>query len=281
MIEVRDMAPATLPAAWTTLARHPDFAAAARRLATNMLFLCEDDKQLAAIFKDAGRYVAAMSAAYLHGTGGLTLPLLRQICSRTGFLSPGRASAIIGFLLHIDYLRPAPDMVAGHYIPTERFLLAWRRHLQAALDAAAVIEPALGALSSRLVEPDMFMAFLAIQAARLHTITQEANHFPALTRAFLHPDAGSQILWVMMLSGEGTLPATDEIRLSLAHLSRRFDVTHLHVRRLLRQAQCEGMLIYHGRGRFSFEPGGLDELRHHYAFQLSELIESGKEMLAR
>jgi len=281
MIEVRGVEPAALPPAWSEIARHPDFAVAARRLAANMLLLCEDDKQLAAIFKDAGRYVAAMSAAYLHGTGGLSLSLLKQICSRTGFLSPGRASAIIEFLLHIEYLRPASDIAAGHYIPTERFLLAWRCHLQAALDAAAVIEPALGPLSDRLAEPGMFMAFLAIQAARLHTITQEANHFPALTRAFLHPYAGSQILWVMMLSGEETLPTTDEIRLSLADLSRRFDVTHLHVRRLLRQAQDEGMLTYHGRGRFSFEPGGLDELRHHYAFQLSELIESGKAMLAR
>lgn len=281
MIAMRGVDPVALPPAWSEVARHPDFAVAARRLATNMLLLCEDDRQLAAIFKDAGRYVAAMSAAYLHGTSGLSLALLKQICSRTGFLSPGRARAIIEFLLHIDYLRPAPGAAAGHYIPTDRFLLAWRRHLQAALDAAAVIEPALGALSDKLVEPDMFMAFLAIQAARLHTITQEVHHFPALRRAFLHPHAGSQILWVMTLSGEEALPTTDEIRLSLAHVSRRFDVTHLHVRRLLRQAQHEGMLTYHGRGRLSFAPYGLDELRHHYAFQLSELIESGKAMLAR
>lgn len=280
MTEARVVDPMAFPVAWTEVANHPDFAIAARRLATNMLQLCDEDEHLAAVFKDAGRYVAAMSAAYLHGTGGLTLPMLKQICAATGFLSPGRARAILEFLLHIGYLQPA---AGGRYLPTERFLLAWRRHLQAAVDAAAVIEPALAALSKRLVAADAFMAFLAVQAARLHTITQQkSDPLPAITRAFLHPHAGSQILWVMTLAGsDHALPTTDEIRLSLTSLASRFDVTHLHVRRLLRQAQREGMLTYHGHGRISFEPSGLDELNRHYAFQLSEIIESSREMLAR
>ncbi len=283
MGDVRGVDPETVPAAWIEVARHPGFTLAARRLATNMLQLCEEDKHLSAVFKDAGRYVAAMSAAYLHGAGGLTLPLLKQICSGTGFLSPGRARAILEFLLHIDYLRPAPAMAGGgHYLPTERFLLAWRRHLQAAIDAAALIEPSLGPLSGKLADPDMFMAFLAVQAARLHTMTHEIDPLPALTRAFLHPHAGSQILWVMTLAGDGeALPATGDVRLSLSDLSSRFGVTHLHVRRLLRQAQQEGLLLYHGHGRLAFLPFGASEIRLHYAFQLSEMIECGKEVLAR
>lgn len=279
MMELRRETPEALPAAWIEVSRHPDFPVASRLLATNMLRLCEEDEQLAAVFKDAGRYIAAMSAAYLHGTSGLTLPLLKQICAGTGFLSPGRARAILEFLLHIGYLQPA---TGGLYLPTERFLLAWRRHLQAAIDAATLVEPALAPLSAQLVDPDIFMAFLAVQATRLHSLVHEIDPFPALKRAFLHPHAGSQILWVITLAGkEQSLPTTDEIRLSLTGLSTRFDVTHLHVRRLLRQAQQEGMLIYHGHGRLSLEPSGANAIGHHYAFQLSEIIESGREVLTR
>lgn len=283
MTELRGIKLETLPAAWIEVARRPDFAVAARCLATNMLQLCEEDACLAAVFKDAGRYVAAMSAAYLHGASGLTIPLLKQICAGTGFLSPGRARAIIEFLLHLDYLRPATDMTAsGQYFPTERFLLAWRRHLQAAIDAAAMIEPALASLSEQLVRPDVFVTFLAVQAVRLHRLTQEIDPTPALKRTFLHPHAGTQILWVMTLTGNnGILLATDEIKLSLSELSRRFDVSHLHVRRLFKQAQHEGILTYHGHGRLTFQPFGADQVLCHYAFQLSEIIEIGKEMLVR
>ena len=86
---------------------------------------------------------------------------------------------------------------------------------------------------------------------------------------------------ITLAGGGEALPTTDEIRLSLTNLASRFDVTHLHVRRLLRQAQREGMLTYHGHGRMSFEPSGVDELRNHYTFQLSEIIESSKDMHAR
>lgn len=274
---------ASLPPAWIEVARHPDFAAAARRLATNMLRLCDEDQRLCAVFKDAGRYMAAMFAAYLHNAGGLTVPLLKQICAGSGFLSPGRARAIIEFLRHLDYLEPEDEAASSaRYRPTARFLSAWRRHLQAALDAAALIEPALAPLSARLDRPENFEAFLAIQAARLHALTHEPDPLPVLRRALLHPYAGSQILWVLTLAGgEDAPPASGTVKVSLSDISSRFDVTHLHVRRFLKRAAEEGLIAYHGHGRLSFEPEGARMIELFYAFQLRELVESGQEMLAR
>ncbi|MBA2933946.1 hypothetical protein HZF05_07515 [Sphingomonas sp. CGMCC 1.13654] len=107
--------PKKLPPRWIAVAAHPQFATAARRLAVNMLALSDQDDRLGAVFKDAGHYVAAISAAYLDATGGLTIPMLKQICAGFGFMSPNRARAIVDFLLHIDYLEPplqGPDKAA-------------------------------------------------------------------------------------------------------------------------------------------------------------------------
>lgn len=276
--------PAPVPPTWIAIAGDPNFAAAARRFAANMLDLCDTDAALCAVFKDAGRYVAAMSAAYLHAAGGLTVPLLKQICASSGFLSPGRARAIIEFLIHIEYLQPDGDGATrgAHYQPTDRFLSAWRRHFQAALDAAALIAPALAPLPAQLDAPGGFEAFLAIQAARLHALTHGPDPFPALRRAFLDPHAGTQILWVLSLAraADDALPGSGTATVSLSDLSSRFGVTHLHVRRLLRRAEGEGLIVYHGHGRLSFTAEAARTIPLFYAFQLSELIECGQAMRA-
>jgi hypothetical protein len=273
----------TVPEEWVAVARHPCLTTAARRLAANMLELGDNDKHLAAVFKDAGRYVVAMAAAYLHNAGGLSVPLLKQICASSGFLSPGRARAIVDFLIHIHYLKPEETAVGDIlYRPTEHFLLAWRRHLQAAIEAAALVEPALATLPLRLAEAGMFERMLAIRASRLLTLTQGDDLFPALRSAFLHPHAGSQILWTITIaSGQGFVPTTTPIALSLTALSRRFGVTHLHLTRLLRRAQEEGLVVYHGRSRVSLTPAGADMIALYYAFQLSELVATGMEVLAQ
>jgi hypothetical protein len=264
---------------WSEVGSHANFSPAARLFSAHMLRLCDEDTRLCAVFKDAGRYVAAMSAAYLHGTGGLTVPLLKQICAASGFLSPGRARAIVDFLVYLDYLRPTSG---AHYVPTERFLSAWCGHLQAALEAAALIEPALAPLPARLDDPGAFEAFLAIQAARLYALTRGPDPFAAMRRAFLHPHAGSQVLWLLTLSLAAEVPPEDGMaRLSLSEISSRFDVTHLHVRRLLKRAQEEGLIVYHGRGLVSFTPEGARTIRLFHAFQFSELIASGRALLAQ
>ena len=75
------------------VAGHPGFAQAVRTLGGNMLSIAASDRALDGVFKDAGRYVVAMFAVYLDVTGGVTLPALKEICARSGYLSPGRARA--------------------------------------------------------------------------------------------------------------------------------------------------------------------------------------------
>src|SRR4051812_46615382 len=88
-------------AALAVLMAHPALGRAVKVLARNMLNVAARDRVLDSLFKDAGRYVAAMWALYLHDTGGLTLARLKEVCARSGLLSPGRARALLLFLEHL------------------------------------------------------------------------------------------------------------------------------------------------------------------------------------
>jgi hypothetical protein len=68
---------------------------------------CEADRLLDGVLKDAGRNVAAKCLAYLHVTGGLTLPRLKALCASTGLVSSGRARMLLIYLQHLGYARPA------------------------------------------------------------------------------------------------------------------------------------------------------------------------------
>src|SRR5689334_19381779 len=90
------------------MAAHPRFAVAVRALATEFLLLGDRDKALDGMFKDAGRYVAAMCAAYLDASGGITLPRLKELCIRSGYMSSGRARALLLYLVYLRYVELLP-----------------------------------------------------------------------------------------------------------------------------------------------------------------------------
>jgi hypothetical protein len=52
----------------------PRFPEAARLLASKMAVTARADRTIDAIFKDAGRYIVAMMAIYLHATGARRCP---------------------------------------------------------------------------------------------------------------------------------------------------------------------------------------------------------------
>jgi hypothetical protein len=135
------------------LARHPRFPA-----------LGEADKALDGVFKDAGRYMTAMCALHLHLSGGLTLPRLKEACGTSGFLSPGRARAMLHYLRHLGYFAPVGE-TPMRYVPTESFVSAWGAHQRAALEAARIVEPAAGWIADRLHEPAVFESFSRVQCS--------------------------------------------------------------------------------------------------------------------
>jgi AraC-like DNA-binding protein len=270
--------PEALPPRWIEVAEHPAFGAAARRFAANILAVADADRTLAAVFKDAGHYVTAMSAAYLDTRGGLTLTLLRQICAATGLLTANRAAALIDFMQHIGVLAPAADQ---GYRTTPAFRRAWCRHLQAAIEPAAMLDPALAAVAAALEDPAHYQHFLSVQASRLYALASGPDPFPSLGASFLHPLAGCAILHTLALTcTDAAFVPIESASVPLAELSRRFGVSQPHVRRLLKRAEANRFLLHVGPSRRAFHPEGFPTIRYHYAAHLGEMIDCGRLVLA-
>lgn len=270
MLQAATLNPGALPPDWIDIAAAPLFGAAARRLAANVLASAEANRMLAAVFKDAGHYVAATSAAYLDMRGGLTATVLRQICAGTGLLTANRAGALLAFMAHIDVLEAGSS---NSYRTTPAFQTAWRSHLQAALQAAAMLDPDIAPVIAALDDRDVYQRFLGVQATRLYALARTPDPFPGLRATFLHPLAGCSILHTL------TLACTDEAfvplataTVPLAALSRRFAVSQPHVRRLLKRAEAGRFLLHIGPSRRTFHREGFQTIRYHYAAQLAELL---------
>jgi len=277
VLQAATMDPEALPSNWIEVAEHPAFGAAARRFAANILAVAEADRKLAAVFKDAGHYFTAMSAAYLDARGGLTFTVLRQVCAGSGLLTANRAGALIDYMLHVGVLEAAP---ANGCRITAAFQAAWCRHLQAALEAATMLEPALAPLLDALADQAVYQRFIGLQADRLYALARAPDLFPGLRASFLHPLAGCSILHTLSLAcTDADFAPLDGATVSLARLSQRFTVSQPHVRRLLKRAEANRFLLHLGPSRRAFHPAGFATIRYHYAAHLAELIACGRQML--
>ena len=283
-----------LPYAWNSaldptanilrLMAQPQFPAAARALAAVTLDGTDSNPGLATVFKDAGRYVAAMWTLYLHAGGGMTLPQLKQICASSGYVSPGRARLLLQVLEHIGFVRPVPPQPgqrARAYVPTPAFITAWCGHLVAAIRAAALIEPGIAIVADRLNEPALFQAFLRIQAARLHALAASQTEIPPFQRVFMHRYAGNMVSALFLVSDAGQeFPCEAPMPIRLNLVAARFGVSHLHIRRMLNDAMKAGLLDYGGAGTVTLSPEMRMTMRFFSAAQLVELIASATLTLA-
>ena len=263
----------------------PGFEAAARALSQRSLQLYESDRAAAGITKDGGRYVVAMVAMYLHIMGGLTLPSLKTLCASFGLTSPGRARAMLLYMRYLKYVEPTPKARRGaptHYHPTPAFVTAWRGHLIAAVEAAAIAEPALAPRLDALRGARALDILTRIQTEGLHAAAK--SHAAAagspLYRVFVHRHAGSQILWTLLTpDGAEGFPPKRSPPQSAASLARRFGVSRIHVRRLIEDAVREGLIRHESDGSAVFEPDGVAAVTFHFSMQLASLLRAASKTL--
>lgn len=266
-----------LPPEWIDIAGHPAYGTAARQLAENMLTIIDSDRKLAAVFKDAGHYVAAMSAAYLEANGDLNLSTLRQICAGSGFLTANRAGALVDFMVHIGFVERRSAL---HYKTTPAFQHAWGGHLQAALDAATIVDPTMAAARDALDDPAVYQRFLAAQGERLHKLARMADPSPMFRTVFLHPRAGSSILHTLALAcTDAAFVPHAGASVSLTWLARRFGVSEPHVRRVLKGAEAHAFLLHLGPSIRAFHPHGFETIRYYYAMRIGELIRCARTVM--
>lgn len=263
---------------------HPRFPAAAAALAQNMLALGDTDKTLDGIFKDAGRYVAAMWAMYLHASGGLTVPRLKQICASSGLVSPGRARALLLYMRYLGYVVALPRQRRGditHYAPTDSFIDSWRDHMRAALQAVEKIEPAIGFVLDRLDEAAVLERVSRFQSEGLLAVAKEGDHEDPFVRVFMHPHAGNQIVWTLLAASPGgAFPPQGALAFSIGTAAKRFGVSRTHIRRMIDAATREGLISYGEDGSVAFSEKACETLSRHYATQLLQLLITAARTLA-
>jgi hypothetical protein len=265
-----DARSATAEDRYARLRAHPRYPDAARAFARAMLAQAEADRLLDGVLKDAGRNVAAKCLAYLHVTGGLTLPRLKALCASTGLVSPGRARMLLFYLQHLGYATPSPHRepkAPTRYDPTPSFLETWRRQLQATLESAAVVEPAVSTVLARFDGPGVFESYVHhIGDAYLEGL-KDINPEDPFFRTFMHRYAGTQIVHGLVVAARDGFPPRDPIAFHPTETAKRFSVSRLHVRRMMDAAQ-RGGLLHMTHDALIFTTAGRAAIDHIYATQL-------------
>lgn len=269
-----DGAEADLFASVARVSAHPGFPAASRALAAGMLRLSAADRVLDAVFKDAGRYFVAMVAFSLHDKGGLTLPALKAACARSGLLSPGRARAMLRFLEHCRYLERRPGGIRGAdiYTPTPAFLAAWDRHFIVSLEAASLIAPDIAPLLGPC-EIAQRQTYGRLHADGMMVARQGEPVVIAFLRVFLHPFAGTHIVWTLIGAGAGAgFPPERAGPVSIAGLARTGGTSRAQVARIFRRAADEGLADLGADGVVAFHRAAREEMGLLYAVQLVQIL---------
>jgi len=272
------------PEAISKVAASAAFPQASRALAANMLAVAAANRAFDNIFVDAGRYVGVMLAMHLHLAGELTMPRLKQIGERSGYLSAGRARDLVWLLQHLGFAAvesPALGSRAARICLTEPLMSAWKTHHAAALQAASLVEPGVLLVLSRFDEKAVSDAFAGLHAAGLLAATSATETPSPFERAFLHRHAGVHVTWMLIAeSGEGFPPSTP-LLVQRGAVARRFGVSPTHIRRMLEAAVAEGMGEVDAGGRFSLTEPARNYVSMLYAAQLAFLLAAAAATYAR
>lgn len=270
-----------LVAALARVQAHPRFAEAVQALAGAMLAQMDSDRALAGIFKDAGRYVAAMVAASLQ-RDGVTLARLKQLCAGFGLLSPGRAHAMLAYLAWLGLIEPWPSgsSAAGRmHRVSERFVAAWARHLAGALSAVALIDTRAALMADYLADPVWLDRFTGQQMQGLQESRPEMDAAADIAAVFVERDAGSPLLWWLIAETGWTAGGGRPVAISAARLATRFGVSRMHLSRLLAAARARD-LVEDGEAGSCLSPRADAQVAHFFGLQLARLLVSVERTLA-
>jgi hypothetical protein len=240
-----------------------------------MLAAATNDPCIHGLIRDAGRYIGALWSMYLHLNGGLTLPRLQALCVQTGYVSAGRARLLLIYLRYLKCIEPVGAPVPGaavHYQPTAGFLKSWHAHLRDALEAAQIIEPAIGLILEKYDQPDVLETFTRMQSGGWLSSDSGIRDDDPFFRTFMHRNGGTQLLLTVMASDAPHFPPTAPLHLPLAGLARRFGVSRMQLRRMLVEAIAEKLMLPQTDGSLLLSDGMRLILARFYAVQLVELL---------
>lgn len=233
------------------LVARPRFPEAVRSTAMTFVELYRGNRLLNTLLNDRGRLVISYFALYLHHSyraedplSGLTVSRVKEFCAEQKLCSAGRAEAILMVMRLFGYLEQAPasnDRRVRRLIPTDRLVSQLRERWQRLFGAMAMVMPEGEQGLNALDRQDFTAAFVARLADYFRSGVRLVDHAPGLD-TFADRNAGIIILMNLMLSGDAsdTFPPTRPVPVSISALSKRFGVSRVHVRKLLRDVAALG-----------------------------------------
>lgn len=233
--------------------RHPGFTKAMRQSAETSIRLHRGGRLLGWLLGDRARAIFGHAVIYLDATydpadprSGLTVSRVRDLCSELRLCSPGRAAAMLALMRVAGFVAPADGAEDGRVhrlVPTEKLLSLQRARLVGQLQALVPIVPHAAEALALIDEPRFARQMVLGIAGHFLDGFRVLMHAPEL-RLFAERSTGMVILFDLLLKAgeDGERP----VDLSIADLSRRFEVSRVHIIRLLRDAEAQGLVTRTG-----------------------------------
>jgi hypothetical protein len=249
---------------------HPAFPQAARKQMLDFVGLYQGNRLLNTIVNDRGRVLVAYFCLYLHYFGvpddpepGLTVSRLKKVCADLGICSPGRAETMLILMRMFGHLEAAPatDRRKRLLMPTERLIESVRTRWAFQFENMMPVFPELRAPLSLINDRNFMLVLIRRLHDRFVAGLRIVDHAPGL-ELFIDRNAGIMVLFSLLLAGDSddVFPPQRPVRLSISAVSRRFGVSRVHVRKLLRDATEQGYVARAGSadGEVQLLPPAID-----------------------
>ena len=226
------------------------FDAASRRTAQKLIELQHGNRVVNAIISDRGRFFATLFMLDLHFRRhdegiGLTPGRLKDLCVDQRICSATRAGALLSLMKLGGYIEPAPRRSDGRVrelVPTDRLIAQQRARWHCHLTGASAVIPEAGRALAALDDRQFFEATVRILANHFRAGFRFNDHTPAM-RLFSERNGGMFVLFSLLVATQpGVSLQCQPIQVSISELARRISASRIHVLKLLRDAEAQGLL---------------------------------------
>lgn len=266
---------------------HPNFPQAMRAAAAGLCAHYQGGPLLNWLMDDRARLLFGYLALHCHFTrdpadpaSGLTPTRMKQLCTEFELCSPGRAGAMLSLMRFSGYLAPDPDVTdrrLRRLVATPPLLALLRSRWRSNFSGATMLFERGDELMARLDDDVFVRGLLDAMFARFSAGFRLLAYTPGLG-VFSERAAGMLIMSMLVAAGDGddSVPPSRPIALSVSELSRRFGVSRVHVAKMLRDAEADG-LIRRGGEAITLTPPLAEALQLFFANGLTFFFDSARD----
>lgn len=229
---------------------HPRFPEAGWRMAVTPIEALPSGRLATFILNDRVRTQIGYFILYLYwsarqgGRPGITASQIKSVFTEMKFASAGRVDTLIAAMRLFGYVRLEPDPYDKRVkliVPTERHVAAFLQMLKMQLTAMAEIMEEGSTGLANLERMAFMSAFIRKVCESRYYGFRLVNSVPEI-KTFFNYHAATPILLYMMTNGHKTDTQTVETTISVSRLSKQFQVSRAHVRKVLAEAEAAGFI---------------------------------------